>query len=160
MTIVEKAQLLDALSESQAATRAVWEQADPEMRVHGDTGWLVSDILAHIAVWDFESAKSLRAYRAGGEYAIPDLDEDDFNNQSILEWKGLTSEAVLDQCGKARKEFKDAVQEIPSDMYPGDLLYPWGDERGTVAQLVDYMIEHEAEHRQEIQKAFKASYNR
>jgi hypothetical protein len=157
MTIVEKAQLLDAMSESQAATRAVWEQADPEFRVHGDTGWLVRDILAHIAVWDLESAKSLRAYRAGGEYALPVQDEDDFNNQSILEWRDLSDEAVLDQYGRARQEFKDAVQDIPPEKYPGDLLYPWGDERGTVAQLVDYMIEHEAEHRQEILKAFKAS---
>lgn len=157
MTIVENMHLLDELNESQAATRAVWEQTEPEMHVHGDTGWRVRDILAHIAVWDHESAKSLRAYRAGGEYAIPNLVEDDFNHQSILEWREQTAEAVLDQYEQARQEFKDAIQDIPYDMYPGDLLYPWGDERGTIAQLVDYMIEHEAEHRQEILKAFKAS---
>lgn len=157
MTLVEKTQLLDALSESHAATLEIWEAADPEMRVYGDTGWRIRDILAHIAVWDLQSAKSLRAYRAGGEYAILNLEEDDFNSRSILEWSDLTAEAVLEHCDQSRKEFKDAVQDIPTDMFPGDLLYPWGDERGSIAQLVDYMIEHDAEHRQDILKTIQAS---
>ena len=118
MTVVEKAQLLDALSESFAATRAVWEQADPEMQVYGDTGWRVRDILAHIAVWDLEAVKSLRAYRVDGEYAIPNLEEDEFNQQSLLGWRELSAEAVLIQYEQARQDFIDALKDIPSDMYP------------------------------------------
>ena len=157
MTLVEKTQLLDALSKSHAAALEIWEAADPEIRVYGDTGWRIRDIITHIAVWDQQSAKSLRAYRAGSEYAIPNLVEDDFNSQSILEWSGFTAEAVLEHYDQARKEFKDAVQDIPTDMFPGDLLYPWGDERGSIAQLVDYMVEHDAEHRQDILKAIQTS---
>ena len=127
------------------------------MQVYGDTGWRVRDILAHIAVWDLEAVKSLRAYRVDGEYAIPNLEEDEFNQQSLLGWRELSAEAVLIQYEQARQDFIDALKDIPSDMYPGDLLYPWGDEHGTIPQLVDYMIGHDVEHRQEIQKAIKAS---
>ncbi len=42
---------------------------------------------------------------------------------------------------------------MPSAQYPGDLLYPWGDERGSIAQLVELIVEHDAEHRDEIVKA-------
>lgn len=38
------------------------------------------------------------------------------------------------------------------DLFPGDLLYPWGGERGTIAQLVEFLIDHDAEHRDEIVK--------
>lgn len=157
MTVVEKTQLLDALSESQAATRELWELVDPEMQVYSDTDWCVRDIIAHLAIWDHQVVKSLLAYRSGSEYAIPDLDDDEFNQQTILIFREMTAKSVIEQFEQAREEFKAAIQDIPTEMYPGDMLYPWGDERGTVVKLVDYMIEHDAEHRQEILKVFKAS---
>ena len=49
-----------------------------------------------------------------------------------------------------------AVQEITFDKFPGDLLYPWGDERGSIAQLVEYMAEHDIEHRDDIVEAITA----
>ena len=58
---------------------------------------------------------------------------------------------------QAHDELKQAVQEIPVDRFPGDMLYPWGEERGSIATLVDYMIEHDVEHRDEISKALQAS---
>lgn len=157
MTLGEKERLLDALSKSQAATRAIWESVDPEMQVYGDTDWCVRDIIAHLAVWDHQVVKSLRAYRSGSEYAIPDLDDDEFNQQMILVFREMTAKSVLEQCEQAREEFKAAIQDIPTEMYPGDMLYPWGDEHGSIAQLVNYMIEHDTEHRQEILKAIQAS---
>ncbi len=69
----------------------------------------------------------------------------------------MTAEQVYVECERARQEFKDALNEIPLDLFPGDLLYPWGDERGSIAQLVEYMTDHEAEHRDEIVKAKQAS---
>jgi hypothetical protein len=30
---------------------------------------------------------------------------------------------------------------------------PWGDERGTIAELVEFLTDHDAEHRGEISKA-------
>lgn len=157
MIVEEKKQLLDLLSESHAATLMALEGVDPEMQVHADTGWRIRDIIGHIAVWDRQAAKSIRAYRSGREYSIPDLDEHDFNQQAVLELGELTAQEVFEQWEQAREDFKEAIEEMPPDRFPGDLLYPWGDERGSIAQLVEYMIEHDAEHRHEIGKAIQAS---
>ena len=46
---------------------------------------------------------------------------------------------------------------MPSAQFPGDLLFPWGDERGSIAELVEFIVEHDAEHRDEIVEAIKAA---
>jgi hypothetical protein len=116
MSVGDNDDLLEKLIETRSATRALLKDVDPEMRVYTDPEWRIRDILGHIATWDRQVAKSLRAFRAGTEYFIPDIDEDE-----------------------------------------SDLLYPWGGERGSIAKLIDYMIDHEDEHRDEIEKAIKAS---
>ena len=68
----------------------------------------------------------------------------------------MTAQQVLKEWEQARKDFIEAVQEISLDRFPGDLLYPWGDERGSIAGLVRYMIDHDIEHRDEIVKAIQA----
>ncbi|MCP5094257.1 MAG: hypothetical protein GY943_01760 [Chloroflexi bacterium] len=59
---------------------------------------------------------------------------------------------------QAHEAFKETLQEVPDAQFPGDLLYPWGDERGILAQVVEYMCEHEVEHRDEIVKAMESSH--
>ena len=120
--------------------------------------WRIRDILGHIATWDLETAKSLRAYRAGEVYLTPDFDEQeehDFNQLAIAEQRKLSTRELMVEWERAREEFKEAVQDIPDDQFPGVLLYPWGDERGTIAYLVEYMVEHTVEHRNEIAKALE-----
>jgi hypothetical protein len=127
------------------------------MCVYRDTDWRIRDILGHITTWDREVTKSLRAFLAGTEYVIPDLDEDEFNQQSVLKQRQLSTQQIQVEWEQARDEFKEAIREIPSDQFPGDLLYPWGDERGSIVQLIEYMIEHDDEHRDEIVRAVQAS---
>ena len=69
------------------------------------------------------------------------------------EQKKLSVEQLLSEFEQAYEEFKVAIQDMPDDRFPGDLLYPWGDERGDITTLADYMIEHAVEHRDEISKA-------
>jgi len=157
MTFEDKKHLLKLLTESHSGLRAATEGIDPEWRVHKDTGWRIRDIIGHIATWDRQVAKSLRAYQAGTEYSISNLDEHAFNEQAVKEQRALTAQQVYVEWEQAREGFKDALKEIPLDLFPGDLLYPWGDERGSIAQLVEYMIDHDAEHRDEIVKAMQAS---
>ena len=54
-------------------------------------------------------------------------------------------------------DFKAALSDIPTDRFPGDLLYPWGNERGDIATMVDYMIGHDEEHYLEIEKAIQTA---
>ena len=50
----------------------------------------------------------------------------------------------------------EAGGEGHSDGAGGAHIYPWGDERGTIARLVEMMTEHDVEHRDEIVKAIQS----
>jgi hypothetical protein len=156
MTLEERRRLVEMLTQTHSTTRSLLEGINIEMQVYPDSGWRIRDILGHIATWDREVAKSLDAFRNGEEYAIPDHDEDSFNAQDILSQLKLTSEAIFDEWEQSREVFKNAVEQIPLDFYPGDLLYPWGDERGTVAHLVETMVKHDVEHRDAIEMAIQS----
>lgn len=154
----DKDYLLDRLAESHSATQKILEGIDLERRVYSDTDWRIRDILGHIATWDREVTKSLRSFLTGIEYVIPgiDGDETDYNEHAVTEQRDLSNQQIVAEWEQAREDFKAALSDIPIDRFPGDLLYPWGDERGSIAQLVEYMIEHGEEHRNEIIKILQA----
>lgn len=154
----DKNNLLERLAESHSAIQRILEGIDLELRVYSDADWRIRDILGHIATWDREVAKSLRAFLVGSEYAIPNMDgeETEFNEQSVIDQREFSTQQIVAEWKQAREGFKAALREIPSDRFPGDLLYPWGDERGSIAKLVEYMIEHDEEHRDEITKVIQA----
>ena len=151
----EKSDLLERLTKTHSGIASILEGVDLEHRVYSDPDWRIRDILGHIATWDHEVTKSLRAYAAGGEYCIPDLDEDMFNEQTVVGQRKLSAEQIYLVWEQAREDFNKALQEIPDHQFPGDLLYPWGDERGDIPELVEFMIEHDDEHREEIENAVK-----
>ena len=155
MSANDKNNLLDKLTEVHLATHETLKKVELEMTVHKDSGWSVRDILGHIATWNLEVAKSINAYQAGDEYLIPDLDEEevDYNGRAVEEQRKLSDQQILGERGKGYKELSNAVQEMPSERFPGDMLYPWGEERGDIATLVEYMIDHVIEHQEEIEEA-------
>ena len=156
----ERSRLVELLTQTHTTTDALLDGINLDLRVYPDSGWRIRDILGHIATWDREVAKSLIASRNGEEYAIPEHDEDAFNAQDILSRQGLSSKAVFDEWEQSRGIFIEAVEKIPLHLYPGDLLYPWGDERGTIAHLVETMVEHDVEHRDEIATAIQSEQRR
>ena len=156
MTHDDKTQLIELLSHTHAATQVLLAEIDLETQVYPDSDWKVRDILGHIATWDRQVAKSLQAYAAGSEYFIPNHDEDAFNRQDILRQQAYSSRQILSEWEEAREIFKEAVRGVPDEQFPGDLMYPWGDERGTIAALVKYMVEHDEEHHAEILKAVRS----
>jgi hypothetical protein len=159
MSFDEKKHLLEKMTETHSAILAIIEGIDLELRIYTDADWRIRDILGHIATWDREVTKSLSAFLSGTEYFIPDIngDETDFNEQAVIEQRTLSTQRIVAEWEQAREDFKAALSDIPTDRFPGDLLYPWGDERGSIAQLVEYMIEHDEEHRDEIVKAVQSS---
>jgi len=124
MTVKDKKHLLNVLSETHSAVQTTVTGIDPEMLIYTDsdtdTAWRVRDILGHIATWDREVTRSLRAFRAGTEYLTPDFgeDEDDFNQKAVLEQRELTNEQLFAEWEQAREDFKEAVREIPWPTYP------------------------------------------
>ncbi len=155
MSIDEKKKLIDLLSNTRSVTRAAIEGADLEMGVYQDSDWRVIDILGHVATWERESAKSLDAFREGKEYSIPDFEEHDFNQKAVIAQRVMTTQQIFDEWEQAHEDIKRAIQELPLDKFTGDMLYPWGDDRGSVADLVEFMSDHDIEHRDEIAKASK-----
>jgi hypothetical protein len=158
MSAKVKKNLLDKLTETHLATRTTLDKADMEMPVYADSGWRVREILGHTATWNQQVAISVKAFCKGSEYLIPDLDEEevDFNESAVAEQKKLSAEQVIAEWVQAYNELSEAVQEVPDDQFPGDILFPWGDERGSIIEMVEYMIEHEIEHKNEIEKAMQA----
>ena len=156
MMTEEKNDLVALLTNTHTATQTILDDIDLELIAHPDSGWRVRDIIGHCATWDNQAVKSLLAYNNGSEYAIQDLgNEYAFNQKECDRQRKLTVQQVLDEWEQTHEKFKDAVLSVPVEMYPGDLLYPWGDERGDVPLLVNYMCEHEEEHREEIMKAIQ-----
>ncbi len=150
MVAAEKTQLLNLLTSSHTATQNAIEGVDLEIVVYENPSWQIRDIIWHLAAWDRQVTKSIRAFIEGDEYAIPEFDEDAFNREAIIEGRKLSSDQVLIEWHQARTGFKDAIQELPIEKHTLDLLYPWGDERGDIELLVTYMVKHDAEHRTEI----------
>jgi hypothetical protein len=157
MTNNEPQHLLDMLDKTHSEIRSTIKGADLETPVYNDAGWQIRDILGHIAIWDGEVAKSIRAYKEGRKYSIPNFNEDEFNTQSTLEMRELSAQRVFEEWEQARDEFKAAVEDLSLFQFLGEILYPWGDERGNVTQLVEYMCEHDEEHRTEIQAALQGA---
>jgi len=145
----ERKRLIELLTETHLSIGAIVDGIDLETQVY-ESGWRVRDVLGHIGTWDRQVALSLDAFRDGREYVIPDHDEDAFNAQDVLRQSGLASDEVYGEWKRSREELKAAVAQIPPELFPGDLIYPWGDERGTVAGLIETMVEHDIEHRDEI----------
>jgi len=157
MSADEKKRIIKELTEAYTEARTTLEDVDLEAIVFPESGWRAREIIGHIATWDQEAARSLRAYRGGSEYEISDLDEEEteYNQRAVDAQRGLSHQEILAEWKKGFEELRDAVQDIPIDQFPGDVLYPWGDERGSIAALVEFMIEHLVEHRDEIAKAIK-----
>jgi uncharacterized damage-inducible protein DinB len=142
--------IAEKLAQSYAATQSLLDQADLEMVVYENPVWRVRDVIWHLAVWDRQVTQSIEAFQSGGQYAIPEFDEINFNMDLIEESRQLTGEQVVEESQQARRQFIAVVERFSEDQLEADFLYPWGDESGNVTQLVDYMVEHDEEHRQEI----------
>ena len=158
MSVNDKKHLLEILAEAHLATRATLKEVDLETPVYTESGWRIREIIGHIATWDQQVAISINTYREGSEYLIPDLDETevDYNQKAVEEQQNLSTQQILAEWEQAYDDLKNAIQGMPADQFPGDMLYPWGDERGSITRLVEYMVEHVVEHRDEIVKALQA----
>lgn len=143
---------MERLKESHSATRHVVDGIDPEFRVHAESGWTVRDILGHIGAWDTQAARSLRAFGVGTEYSLADEDDEAFNQAEHQRLRQLDTRQSYAAWEDARNEFIAAIEQLPDELDTGVLRFPWR-ERGPLTQLIDEMIEHDVEHREELNAA-------
>ena len=148
----DKNRLIKRLTDTHSEIQNIIEGIDLDLQVYTETDWRIRDILGHIATWDREITKAIQAYMEGGEFVNPEYsgDENNFNEREVIKQRKLTTEEILAEWEQAREELKQALTKLPDDKFPGEFEFPWGGERGSVAQLVEYFIEHDMEHLNEI----------
>jgi hypothetical protein len=152
-----KEDIITRLSNTHSELEGVIEGLDLDLVIHTETDWRIRDILGHIATWDRVLIHAIETFLAGSEFVIPDMEgnEDDFNAIKVKEQRSLSANEILQEWNQAREEFIAAVKEIPFDRFNEELAFPWGDEMGSVALMIEYMIEHNGEHQEEILDAQK-----
>lgn len=155
MNIENKENILTRLSDSHTELEQALEGLDLELVIHSDTDWCIRDILGHIATWDRVLIHTIQTFLEGSEYVIPGMvgDETDYNAQKVVEQRKLSSSEILTEWNQAREDFLTIVQQIPTDKFFDELAFPWGDERGSLSLMIEYMIEHNGEHQAEILQA-------
>jgi hypothetical protein len=146
-----KQKLLDMLERSHSELLETVQEFDLEETIYKDSGWRGREMLSHIGAWDRVIAKSLVELTNDREYLIPDFDEDQFNDQTAKAQQDLSTAEVIEDWKLARRELIEALANIPADKIPDDFLYPWGDERGNIYDLVKYFLDHDVEHKIEME---------
>jgi hypothetical protein len=151
----DRKKMLEKWNNAHTSLKEVISEENLDYVIFTESGWSVRDILGHIATWDREVTKSLKAILKGDSYLIVDLDDDesDFNGLAVQEQRKLSKTDLLNEWNSAQGDLVKALNEIPLDKFPGDFEFPWGDENGTILLLIEYMLDHKLEHREEIIKA-------
>jgi len=152
MTKEIKEEILQRLAETHEDLEKTIEGLDLDLVIHADTDWRIRDILGHIATWDRVLIHAIQSFLEGSEYVIPGMvgDETDYNQEKVLEQRKLPTEEICQEWNQARKDFINVVRSTPPEKFSEELAYPWGDERGSLAVMIEYMVDHDGEHQEEI----------
>jgi hypothetical protein len=147
------AEIVNKLNEGRRRIELVVAGLDPSLVVYQHSGWTLKDLLYHLAAWEEEKTKSLRAFMRQSVYLIPEATEDEFNARAHKEGQGWRYEDVLEHWQKIRQSYLEAIQEIPAENLQADILPPWGEPTVSVTAMILGSFEHESEHLHEILEA-------
>jgi hypothetical protein len=138
-------QLLDV---TRRETRLTVSGIDPDRVVHDDNPvWRVRDVVGHLGVWNGEAARSLQAHAKGGEYyCIPEEKYDEYNGLAVDTRRNWSIEQVWSEYEASYDQLKLLVETMPAEKWIIEMLYPWN-ERGTIQNLIEVMMQHDVEHR-------------
>ncbi|MBN1966342.1 MAG: maleylpyruvate isomerase N-terminal domain-containing protein [Anaerolineae bacterium] len=146
MTI--KDELLQRLDGSRDVMLAALAAVPCETEIY--PAWQIKHLLAHLAGWEEATATSLRELRQGEVYEIPAYRGiDDYNAHTVETRENLQYDQIYAEWEIARHELKDALTELPLELYEGVHMLPWG-ERASIESLVMVMVHHELEHAADI----------
>ena len=145
----EKDRLTAHLIEVHAALRATIEDADPTLIIHADTGWRVHDVIGHVAVWYRYRVNTVRALQRGETYTIPNYVRGDYNTQQVAQRQDWPFDEILAEWEQGHADLIAALDGLSDGQFQAEVAMPWGD-RLTLAEFVERMARHEAEHHQEI----------
>jgi hypothetical protein len=116
-------------------------------------GWRIKDIVAHVATWDAEALRSLHAFRRSVEYRIPNFaGTDDFNAYAATARMDEPFEQILADWDATIKWLRIIINAMTPENLAAEMTYPSG-RRGNVGALLEEIIEHHAEHLDDVRAA-------
>jgi hypothetical protein len=146
----ESERLIERLDQGRRALLGMMVGLDPTTEIC--PGWTIKEMLAHIAGWDDVATGALRAHAAGDvPVALDPPGLDDYNDVLVQRCDPLSYDEVVQYWRQARREFKQALSDMPVERLHEPMHYPWG-ERGNAARIVAILADHEKEHAAEIRE--------
>jgi uncharacterized damage-inducible protein DinB len=126
-------------------------------KVEGE--WTIKDLLAHIIAWDEICLAPMRRFGQGQPFE-PEIvkDNDIWNKPQVERRRDQPIGSILRELTRVRLELLAAIQRLENVQWKVPLEMPW-EGKGTVADLLRGLAEHEKEHTQKI-LAFKEGLNR
>ena len=147
---LEKERLVKLLASERFKTMKALRDVDDFTLIYSEGEWRIKDILGHIATWEREVLATLQAFNAGDSYALPDdLSIEAYNQRHFEQRKGYFPAQIRVDWGMVRRDLQFAINQIPPERMNELIDFPWR-EKGTITQMIEVLIEHEAEHLAEI----------
>ena len=101
--------------------------------------WSLREVAAHIATWDRDLVRGLDELLAGRRPALPDVDEDAFNELAVRAWRDAPLEAVLAELEAAHESLMARLEALSDERWRSGLADRWSDRTPiTVASLFGY----------------------
>lgn len=148
--VAEKERLIKLLASERFKTIQALREANDFTLIYQDAGWRIKDILGHIAAWEREALATLQALNAGDTYSLGDnLDIEQYNQQQFEQRKSYFPAQIRMDWGMVRHELQFVVNQVSSEIIFHVIDLPWN-ETGTISQMIDILVKHEAEHLAEI----------
>lgn len=127
----------------------------PETDLHAPgviaEGWLVKDLMAHIAAWEAECVTALAQSRQGRRPAILDIqDVDDWNARRYAENKDRGYERIRADFDGARRQMIRQVENLAEADFSDPARFPWLGGRSLADFIGEESFGHEREHTAQI----------
>lgn len=157
---MKKSDLLEALETSHEKVLTLIEGVPVEKLIQpGASGeWSVKDILSHLLIWEAETIKLLyqaHLHRKPDTAHFKTISDDEQNKIWFAQFKDRPYERVWNDYATIRDQTIERLSEISDANLNNPTLYPWL-KGGTLAELIQsFILQHEAEHTEIIQKWVK-----
>lgn len=153
MEISENERLIRLLESSRHEALALLREVDDYTVVYSESGWRVKELLGHVAAWEREILAALQAFHEGETYSLgDDYFLEAYNQQHAEQRRSYDPAQIRMDWAMVRRDLQFAVQEIAPERMAHRLRFPWGVE-GTVSELIEQALEHEADHLADIRAA-------
>ncbi|MCP8969214.1 DinB family protein [Ectobacillus ponti] len=140
----QKEQLIPWYRSLESLPAALW------LRPLREGGWTIAEVAAHLKAWDeFVMEHRLVYISRDADTPPAAVHVQDINDgASRYARSGISRVELLNQCIAARKQLVQALEALPEEKFRR--VYQMGSSKVTLAQYVQYLIEHDVHHRQQI----------